>query len=568
MAFSGLGATHVEPMSPEKRPETPVKTPADLGFSEVDARAVEPQSPAAKTPQRLAFSSLESKAAEPVEAVTEQPQLSFSSLESTAAEPIEPVIEPPQLGFSNAKAIDTEPIVPAVTRPTFAFSNVSAHHVEPVAPAERPQTPVTLAFSNFASVDSEPIEVSTPDYKRRGFILAGDVTPPIVTEDPETPKGVVGTVKKFAKEKTPLGMLIAEDETSQPLEQSPKAETPESQRPLKEKSLNTDEKPIRKPKLTMSDGESQTTLTAEEIDHIIARRAKQAAIVDEDSSNPISPPRSTMIPPALKIRKSQESMASVIRIGSGEFERDQEIDLKRPGSAGSRTGSIRGPHPPLPPNHQQAIAAAAQRVGSSSSNAPGLMGPPPLPASAYKTRSRTPASSIGPSSPKADKTPRANFTPGMATTYGTNNTMPVRSRASSVTSFASEVDNRFNLRNGPAEFGISSNTDPRMIQAITQTMIGEYLWKYTRKAGRSEFSDTRHRRYFWVHPYTRTLYWSERDPSVTGKNEVKSKCVAIDAVRVVTDDNPLPPGLHRKSLVILRRARDMRRGSMLCLICS
>ena len=32
-------------------------------------------------------------------------------------------------------------------------------------------------------------------------------------------------------------------------------------------------------------------------------------------------------------------------------------------------------------------------------------------------------------------------------------------------------------------------TDPRIIQAITQTMIGEFLWKYTRKAGRSEMSE-------------------------------------------------------------------------------
>lgn len=100
-------------------------------------------------------------------------------------------------------------------------------------------------------------------------------------------------------------------------------------------------------------------------------------------------------------------------------------------------------------------------------------------------------------------------------------------------------------------------TDPRMIQAITQTMIGEYLWKYTRKAGRSETSNTRHRRFFWIHPYTRTLYWSEQDPSTAGKNMLKAKSVAIDAVRVISDDNAYPPGLHRKTIVVVTPGREI-----------
>jgi hypothetical protein len=111
---------------------------------------------------------------------------------------------------------------------------------------------------------------------------------------------------------------------------------------------------------------------------------------------------------------------------------------------------------------------------------------------------------------------------------------------------------------GMGPHGLGANTDPRMIQAITQTMIGEYLWKYTRKAGRGEMSENRHRRYFWVHPYTRTLYWSDRDPSTAGRAELKAKSVPIEAVRVVTDDNPMPPGLHRKSLVIISPGRTVQ----------
>lgn len=96
-----------------------------------------------------------------------------------------------------------------------------------------------------------------------------------------------------------------------------------------------------------------------------------------------------------------------------------------------------------------------------------------------------------------------------------------------------------------------------MIQAITQTMIGEYLWKYTRKTGRNETSNSRHRRFFWVHPYTRTLYWSDRDPSNSGKDMMKAKSMSIEAVRVIPDDNTNPPGLHRKSIVILTPGREI-----------
>lgn len=135
------------------------------------------------------------------------------------------------------------------------------------------------------------------------------------------------------------------------------------------------------------------------------------------------------------------------------------------------------------------------------------------------------------------------------------------SRRSSVSSFASELDERFNIRADALPMsanGFEPGTDPRMISAITQTMIGEFLWKYTRKPGRGDMSSTRHKRYFWVHPYTRTLYWSDQDPQNAGRIELKAKSVAIEAVRVITDDNPLPPGLHRKTLEVITPGRKIR----------
>jgi len=236
--------------------------------------------------------------------------------------------------------------------------------------------------------------------------------------------------------------------------------------------------------------------------------------------------------------------------------------LKRPSSANSYQAVVASSsHPPLPSDHRTAIARAGGRLQSpvrepqNSSHVSSLMGPPIAPASAYR-RPRTPADqTIAVGSPTRNgTTPRASR----------NRPGSQMSRRSSVSSFASELDERFNIRtDGSAlppsrPFDAGPGTDPRMIQAITQTMIGEFLWKYTRKPGRPEMSTSRHRRYFWVHPYTRTLYWSDQDPQSAGRSELKAKSVAIESVRVVSDDNPMPPGLHRKSLEVITPGRKVK----------
>lgn len=66
-------------------------------------------------------------------------------------------------------------------------------------------------------------------------------------------------------------------------------------------------------------------------------------------------------------------------------------------------------------------------------------------------------------------------------------------------------------------------TDPAIIHAITQTMIGEFLYKYTRKTIGKGHGERRHKRFFWVHPYTRTLYWSSADPGSSNVSESSAK---------------------------------------------
>jgi hypothetical protein len=101
-------------------------------------------------------------------------------------------------------------------------------------------------------------------------------------------------------------------------------------------------------------------------------------------------------------------------------------------------------------------------------------------------------------------------------------------------------------------------TDPAVIHAITQTMIGEFMYKYTRKAIGKGYGDKRHRRFFWVHPYTKTLYWSSADPGAANAAESNAKSAYIDDVIEVLDPNPMPPGLHQYSVIVKTPQRDMK----------
>lgn len=575
LAMSSIVREESEPISPLLPP---------LGMSAIHAQNSEPVSP---TPLPLAMSTIHAQNSEPISPLPLP--LAMSTIRSEQSEPMTPIVP---LTMSKVLSEHSEPIfvedqkrdleaIPVVA--PLAMSAILSEHIEPSksmateeshipAPTRAaPPVPVPapLNFSPIKSIGTEPIEPYEPrSPKRDGFIFSRDsdsdsrpVTPTPVR--PETPKATfMNSVFGWNKPKTPATPIIAEDSTRQSPNQSLGPETPDSQRPFKEISSNTDVRTNKKPRTETVDESSQTSLTADQIDDMLQEKNKrQGAIIAEDKTSPVSSRGTASAHGPRGRSRSQDSIGSISRPRSKMSDPDyvhDTIPAKRPTSAGSNRGSISSNHPPLPSDHKKVIAAAAQRVGSSHGGS-GSMGPPPLPASALRAnqglRPQTPSSQnpLTPLSIKDDGTtprPRADvYTPTRT-----------RSHASSVTSFASELDTRFNMRhNGlPMPHGIEPGTDPRMIQAITQTMIGEYLWKYTRKAGRGETSENRHRRYFWVHPYTRTLYWSDRDPSQAGRSQLKAKSVAIEAVRVVTDDNPMPPGLHRKSLVIITPGRIVK----------
>ncbi|KAL6927578.1 hypothetical protein ACO0SA_004200 [Hanseniaspora valbyensis] len=97
-------------------------------------------------------------------------------------------------------------------------------------------------------------------------------------------------------------------------------------------------------------------------------------------------------------------------------------------------------------------------------------------------------------------------------------------------------------------------SNDKIIVSLTQTVIGEYLYKYYNKFG--VFSKQRHERYFWIHPFTMTLYWSVKNPSKDNNKNLmdnKTKGVSIVGVEIVNDPNPYPPGLYNKSIIILTK---------------
>lgn len=479
---------------------------------------------------------------------------------------------------------------PALTStPMSTRSAASQDHVQETSPRVLTaiSTPHALSLSSIQALETAPIEtepLSPPRHARSSHgTTSGDTTALVESENQLSAAlkgGILGSVFGWNKTQLPEPSRIAEDGTPQESPIIPAATGDRERMMLSGEPVNVTQGGLDRPEnasfpadslfVDTTDQSSQTLLSSEEIENILRHRALVPSI-----PVPLDGPESAKGPSLKSLSATGAFVAPTPRTRSSEITASLEQShgemaeaalpareavppksSKRSGSLNSiRAAAASGTYPPLPPDHRQAIAAAAQKAPSAEAP-PAVMGPPLIPASAYRQpayRPRTPTELRPPvsASRHGSTTPRAR--------YSTQRSQ--MSRRSSFSSFASELDERFNIRTEGMPMmphGLDSGTDPRMIQAITQTMIGEYLWKYTRKAGRGEMSDNRHRRFFWVHPYTRTLYWSDRDPATAGRAELKAKSVAIEAVRVVTDDNPMPPGLHRKSLVVITPGRAVK----------
>ncbi|ODH26889.1 hypothetical protein ACO22_04384 [Paracoccidioides brasiliensis] len=130
-----------------------------------------------------------------------------------------------------------------------------------------------------------------------------------------------------------------------------------------------------------------------------------------------------------------------------------------------------------------------------------------------------------------------------------------------------------------------------VVDAIAQTMVGEWMWKYVRR--RKSFGMTennrdgwelgksseevsanitgngvRHKRWVWLAPYERAVMWSSKQPTsgsaLLGKSGRK---LTIQSVLDVKDDNPLPKGAgpgnnFSRSILILTPQRALKFTAM------
>ena len=430
----------------------------------------------------------------------------------------------------------------------------------PLVPSYAPPLPPQLSMSTISSLETVPVQTTESAKTVQPSRASVDSSPP----QPRGAEsgGLLNAILGWRPTTMSSVSQIADDDTTKGRGSVLESEDADEKEPLNEADENKREIVVDKPEpglettpsVSKADQSSQTVLSSDQIDEILRIKALGASA--DSGKSTVAPPMKPLNDIGAMTLPTPINQGKLPEVRIPEGSKDSLAKSYKKPTTPTSTRSRTAQYPPLPPDHQEAIAAAAQRDSAGST-----MGPPIAPASAYPKNSLRSRASSRPQTPSQQGYPSPSSKGGTTPRAGRfSTTRSQASRRSSVSSFASELDERFNMRADGVILppGAVPTTDPRMIQAITQTMIGEMMWKYTRKAGRGEMSKTRHPRFFWVHPYTRTLYWSERDPATANRAELKSKSVAIEAVRVVTDDNPMPPGLHRKSIIIITPGRSVQ----------
>ena len=205
------------------------------------------------------------------------------------------------------------------------------------------------------------------------------------------------------------------------------------------------------------------------------------------------PPRPSSPPPAELIQRATTPLGSILSVPGkygprqhGSSMPPSQANLRQPPSTSSFRSAANASHgqQPFTPSHQLSSYSVREKERRERSNT-----------SLHSDRSiASPRSSM---SSDHHVYNRPNALPEPPTTP--NKTADITPRA-----------------NGAA-------TDPAVIHAITQTMIGEFLYKYTRRAIGKGVGERRHKRFFWVHPYTKTLYWSSADPGSSNVSESSAK---------------------------------------------
>ena len=562
LGVSAISANHTEPVKAKPTlSEVPVPVPVPLA----------PSSNHTAVPD-LSISSISSNHTAPLQAKPALRELSISSVSSNHTPPSKAKPALPELGVSSVSSSHTPPLK---AKPAFAELSVSSISSSHTLPLKAKPAFAELSVSSISS-DHTPPSKATPAFPELDVsAISSSHTPPLKAK----PAFAALSVSSLTSDHTaPLKAKPAFAELS--ISPAPSVDTEPVTPRFSELTLSLISSQSTVPvKVEMEPAKLQfSPMFSESTVPVLGESGWALGVspVHSLATEPVAPKTgseesATVVPVPVSFDSSNNRTAdsapgeSVLSNGGGKEETGTEDDTEN-----QIAGELRG----VPSIHEstnvvrpassasQASFATGRQTqpdadeGNSSRPAQGLMGPPPLSASALRAQQQqrgvseqASQDSYGLRQPSSRGKQRR----------GTGQL----STRSSMTSFASELEERFNIHPGGdaasyGGYGYSSGTDPRMIQAITQTMIGEFLWKYTRRPVTGELSSSRHRRYFWVHPYTCTLYWSLYEPQASGKSQLKTKSVPIEAVRIVNDANPYPPGLHCQSLEVVSPGRRVR----------
>ncbi|KAI7640477.1 hypothetical protein KC318_g22178, partial [Hortaea werneckii] len=198
-------------------------------------------------------------------------------------------------------------------------------------------------------------------------------------------------------------------------------------------------------KAVMADGGSQTAVSGDEIEEMLRNKSRASSMTDAAVS-----PFKSSTPQRRSIEGSSNPPSQTTADAAAAAEAVRDKGPRRPGSSTSmRSKTAERVPPPLPEDYTQKITLASQkRPGTPSGASNGTMGPPTMPASAYKQgRSKTAADFVQERSQSRDgTTPRPRLRESKSQMQSPSTTG--LSRRESVSSFASELDERFNITRG------------------------------------------------------------------------------------------------------------------------
>ncbi|CAG8949898.1 hypothetical protein HYFRA_00004227 [Hymenoscyphus fraxineus] len=184
-------------------------------------------------------------------------------------------------------------------------------------------------------------------------------------------------------------------------------------------------------------------------------------------------------------------------------------------------------------------------------------------------------STEGPESPRLPPMPENELTsPAFMRDTGSGRYRPRHRQQLSVTTAytANTTYTASTINTGTASVA-NSNQATTVVDAIAQTMVGEWMFKYVRRRKSFGVADAsgmdgdgvngvRHKRWVWLAPYERAVMWSSKQPTsgsaLMGKTGRK---LTIQSVLDVKDDNPPPkgtPAIFDRSILILTPARALK----------